>query len=118
MLAALVSLGALLTACEKEGYSAAEVEEAAKERAREKLGLSKETALVSKVFVGEPVDGETVLCGTVGGANGAAVEPQRFIVSTDATKWLVFESAEKPPAPSQPGKFVEWHTTCRGEQEA
>lgn len=116
--AALIAAAAMLAGCAEEGFSTLQVEQAAETYARQKLGLGEDAELVSRVFVGEPVNGEMVMCGTVRGkrADGRAVEPQRFIVSTEPWKWLVFESAEKPPLPSQPGKFVEWHTTCIGEQ--
>ncbi len=118
--AAFIAAAAMLVGCAEKGVSTLQVEQAAEARARQKLGLGEDAELVSRVFVGQPVDGETVMCGMVRGkrADGRAVEPQRFIVSTEPWKWLLFESAEKPSLPSLPGKFVEWHTTCLGEQGA
>ena len=115
-----LAAAALLAGCGGNETSTAEVEEAAKEHVRQNLGLSKDAALFSDVFVGEPVDGETVICGTVSGTrtDGSPLEPRRFAVSAENNKWLLFESAAKQPLPSQPDKFVEWHTTCRGEKEA
>ena len=115
--AAALAAAALLGACDENGTSAAEVQEAAKEHVRQQLGLSEDAALFTNVFVGEPVDGETVICGTVSGSrtDGTPLEPRRFAVSAEKEKWLLFESAAKQPLPSKPDKFVEWHTTCRGE---
>jgi hypothetical protein len=38
---------------------------AAKERVRDALQLAPDAALFTNVFVGEPVNGDTTLCGTV-----------------------------------------------------
>ena len=119
MFAAALSGAAMLAGCDRNDNSAAEVEKAAKEHVRQQLGLSKDAALFSNVFVGEPVDGETVICGTVSGTrtDGSALQPRRFAVAAENDKWLLFENAARQPLPSKPDKFVEWHTTCRGEAE-
>ena len=108
----------LLAGCESGGLSTAEMQEAAKERVRESLGLTQESALFTEVFVGEPVDGDTVLCGTVEGttADGTRIRPRRFIVATEPARWLKFEPVDGNVLPSQPDMFAEWHTTCLGEQ--
>lgn len=110
----------LLTACDGGGLSTAEMREAAEERVRQSLGLTEESALFTDVFVGEPVDGDTVLCGTVEGrtAEGAAIAPRRFIAATDPARWVTFEPVDGAILPSQPDKFAEWHTTCAGEAAA
>lgn len=112
-------LAAGLAACGDPSLSTAQIEEAAKAHVREQLGLSEEAALFGKVFVGEPVEGETVLCGTVRGtrADGTVITPRRFAISTEEPRWLLFENARKQPLPSQPDKFIEWHTTCAWEEE-
>lgn len=111
-------LGLLLAGCQDPGLSTAEVEEAAKERVRQKLGLDQETALFSTVWVGESREGETVLCGRVAGApeTGAAIRPQRFIAAMDPARWVLFEPASNVSLPAQPGKFVEWETACDGRR--
>lgn len=108
----------LFAACRDEGLSTAQVEEAAKERVRQKLGLNDETALFSNVWVGESRQGEMVLCGRVAGApqNGAAIPPQRFIAAMDPARWVLFEPASNVSLPAQPAKFVEWETACEGRQ--
>lgn len=108
-----------LTACNVGGLSADEANEAAKQKVREQLGLAGGAALFSSVHVGEPVDGEQVLCGTVRGtrADGTIIPPRQFAISTEGSRWLLFEEAERQPLPSRPDKFIEWHTTCLGEAE-
>ena len=107
-----------LAACNGGGLSTAEMQAAAQERVRQSLGLTTESALFTNVFVGEPLDGDTVLCGTVEGmtAEGDRIAPRRFIAATDPARWLKFEPVDGNILPSQPDKFVEWHTTCAGEQ--
>ncbi len=115
------ALAALLLGmgCEDQSLSTAQLEQAAKERVRESLGLTQESILFSNVFVGEPVEGDTVLCGTVRGkrADGTDIQPRRFIAAIDPARWLKFGPADNDVLPSQPDKFVEWHTTCLGEEE-
>ena len=100
------------------GATTAEVEKIAKERVRQSLGLTADSTLFSKVFVGEPANGETVLCGVVEGkrADGSAITPRRFIVGTEDSRWLLFGPANEEILPSQPDKFLEWHTTCAGQE--
>lgn len=98
--------------------SAADAQEAAKERVRSSLGLQQDAALFTNVFVGEPMDGDTVLCGTVEGrrSDGTAIQPRRFIAATDPARWVKFEPADGLDLPSQPDKFLEWHSTCLEEE--
>lgn len=109
----------LLGACQNEGLSSLELETAAKERVRQQLGLSDETALFSTTWVGKSRDGETVLCGRVAGAsagangaNGSGIAARRFIAALEPARWVLFEPAGSASIPSQPGKFVEWETAC------
>jgi hypothetical protein len=114
---ALVAPLLVVAACDSGGLSTDEMEAAAQERVRESLELTEESALFTNVFVGEPVDGDTVLCGTVKGttADGMPITPRRFIAATDPARWIWFNPADGNILPSQPDKFIEWHTTCAGE---
>ena len=110
---------ALLAACDSGGgLSTSDVQAAAKERVRETLQLTPESVLFTNVFVGEPFDGDTVLCGTVSGrrADGTEITPRRFIAATEPARWLKFDPAAGLDLPSQPDKFIEWHTSCAGEE--
>jgi hypothetical protein len=109
-----------LAGCEgEEGLSTADVQVAAKERVREQLGLAPEAALFTETFVGRPVDGDLVVCGTVAGtrADGTKVAPRRFIAATDPARWVKFEPATNSALPSYPRKFAEWYGTCEPRQE-
>ena len=108
----------LFAACGDDSLSTAQVEEAAKERVRQKLGLNPEAALFSTVWVGKSRDGEMVLCGRVAGApeNGPGIAPRRFIAATDPARWVLFEPASNVSLPAQPDRFVEWKTACEGRQ--
>ncbi len=119
MVAAVTFFLPLLGCGSNQGVSAAEVEQAAKERVRQSLGLTEESVLFSKVFVGKPVDGETVICGTVEGkrADGSSIQPRRFILATGSARWLKFGTVDDNVLPSRPDKFIEWHTTCTGQEE-
>lgn len=108
----------LLTACGSgDGLSTREVRAEAEERVRQSLQLAEGSALFTDVFVGEPVEGDTVLCGTVEGrrADGTVVPPRRFIAATEPARWLKFEPVDGNILPSQPDKFIEWHKACTGE---
>jgi hypothetical protein len=115
---AIAALG-LLCGCGDEGLSTADVQAAAKERVREKLGLTPESVLFSETFVGKPVDGDTTLCGTVEGkrADGTSLPPQRFIAATEPGRWLKFGPADGATPPTHPDKFANWTEICRGQQE-
>lgn len=108
-----------LAACGNEGVSTADVQSAAKERVREQLGLTAESVLFTESFVGQPVDGDTVICGIVGGtrADGAQITPRRFIAATDPGRWVKFEPVTNSALPAQPDKFVEWYGTCEPRNE-
>ena len=99
--------------------STADVQAAAKERVRQSLGLQEGSALFTNMFVGKPVNGDMVLCGTVGGrrADGSTITPPRFIAATDPARWIKFEPATGIDIPLRPDMFIEWHTTCAGEEE-
>ena len=116
----LIPLAALLAAgCGAEdGVSTADVQQAAKERVRTALQLRPDAVLFTETFVGEPLDGDPVLCGTVSGkrADGSEVAPRRFIAATDPARWVKFDPAQGMAPPTQPDMFVEWHTSCAGEQ--
>ncbi len=118
-LAMILTVLPLLACGEGAGMTSADAKEAAKERVRQSLGLTQQSALFSKVFVGKPVGGDTVLCGVVEGnrADGSAIKPRRFIVATDPGRWLKFGPADADILPSKPDKFIEWHPTCAGEEE-
>ena len=117
----LLTIAAAITlmSCSQSGTSSAEVQDAAKERVRETLKLRPGATLFSNVFVGEPVEGDIALCGTVSGtrADGTEIRPRRFIAALDPERWVKFEPATGIDLPSQPDKFVEWHSTCAGEEE-
>jgi hypothetical protein len=119
-LPALAALALTATGCDGGGLSTADVQQAAKERVRESLDLTQESTLFTDVFVGEPTNGDTVICGTVEGsrADGARIAPRRFIAATDPARWIKFDPANGNVLPSQPDKFLEWHTTCLGERAA
>lgn len=111
---------AVLAGCgDNEGLSPADAQAAAQERVREELGLSPQAALFTNVFVGQPVDGDTVLCGTVEGrkADGTTITPRRFIAATDPERWIKFEPVTDTILSSHQDKFVEWIGTCVPRQE-
>ena len=102
-----------VSACDSGGTSTREMEAAAIEQAREKLNLPADALLEAKVWVGQPFDGETVMCGTVSDTSaGSAVRPQRFAATPEPLRWLVFEDAHDPMSRSQPDKFIEWASVC------
>lgn len=109
---------ALLLGCGSEGVSTSEVQTAAKERVREKLGATPESALFTETFVGRPVDGDTVLCGTVEGkrADGTPIPRQRFIAAVEPGRWLKFGRADGSTPPTHPDMFTDWTETCAGER--
>ena len=121
MIRAMTAIAILaLAGCDsRDGLSTAEVRYAAEERVRQSLDLAPESAMFTQVFVGEPVNGETALCGIVQGTrtDGTEIMPRRFIAGTEPARWVKFEPASGIDLPSQPDKFVEWHTHCLGEQE-
>ena len=104
----------LLAGCGGDGLSTVDVQTAAKERVRQQLGLSPEATLFTRTFVGKPVDGDLVLCGTVSGkrADGTPIVARRFIAATDPAQWVKFERVTKSSFNSQPQMFVEWAGTC------
>lgn len=113
----LVSAFAALAACESGGTSTAEAERAAEQQVRERFGLAADAPLETEVFVGTPLDGETILCGTVQGAGGAsAFPPQRFVARTDPARLLKFQAADAPTPSTAPNMFVEWDNHCGGER--
>lgn len=114
-----ISLALLVACSQDQGLSTAEVRRAAEERVRAALDLKQGATLFTNVFVGEPIGGDTILCGTVEGtrSDGTPISKRRFIVATDPAKWMVFEPAGGATSPSQPDKFLEWHTSCLGEEE-
>lgn len=105
----------ILGGCGDEGgMSTADVQSAAKERVRAELGLTTESVLFTETFVGQPVDGDITICGTVEGrtSDGRAVTARRFIAAADPARWVKFEPVTNSALPSQPRKFVEWYGTC------
>jgi hypothetical protein len=110
---------ALPSACGRDGVSTTDVQAAAEQRVRESLGLTEESALFTNVFVGKPIDGDVVLCGTVEGrrADGTVIPPRRFIAATEPARWIRFETARDVALPSQPNIFVARATACAGEEE-
>lgn len=117
---AVFMAAAMLGGCDSGGgLSTADVQTAAKERVREQLGLTQESALFTETFVGQPVDSDTVICGTAGGqtADGSMITPRRFIAAADPGRWVKFEPVTNSALPSQPRKFAEWHGTCEPRQE-
>lgn len=110
---AAAALILMLSACEGEGLSTAETEQAAEERIRQTYGLSDEVDLQSRVFVGRPRDGDVVLCGlTTDPAN--RIPAQRFIAATDPARWLQIAPAHSASIHAQPDKFPEWDQHCAG----
>lgn len=107
-----------LAACEDGGTSAAEMEAAAIDKARQELRLAADAPLQAKVWVGaEEHEGETVLCGTVSDPNpGTRIPPKRFAATGDPIRWLIFEDAHSPMVRTQGDKFPEWGRLCGGNQ--
>lgn len=107
-----------LAAC-SEGLSTAQLSAAAKERIAAKLGLSADAALFTNIFVGEEIDGQRMLCGTVEGtrADGVRVIPRRFIASAEDGEWMLFV-----PVPDEnlsvdaSDDYITWQSTCKGEE--
>lgn len=108
-----VSAAAALAACESGGTSSAEAERAAEQQVRERFGLAADAPLETDVAVGEPRDGETILCGTVRSAGGeASFPPQRFVAETDPAKFLKLQPASAPTPQTAPNMFTEWEEHC------
>lgn len=117
---AILSAAALMaSACTDDGVTTAEVQDAAKERVRHELGLTPESALFTETHVGQPLNGDTTLCGIVEGrrADGTAITPRRFIVATDPGRWVKFEPVTAADIPASTDKFVEWGPTCAGARD-
>ena len=109
----------LLSGCGKEdGLSTAELRQAAEQRVREKFNLAPDIPLSTETFVGNPLDGDVVICGTVKGAgpHAPAFPPQRFVAATDPARWLKFQEADAPMRTTHPDKFIEWEGHCMGER--
>ena len=115
----LLVMALALAACEENGVTTAEVQDAAKDRVRQSLGLTPESTLFTSVYVGQPLNGDTVLCGTVEGrrADGTTITPRRFIAATDPARWVKFEPVTAADIPGWTHMFVEWDSTCAGESE-
>lgn len=102
-----------LAACERGGASTREVREAAIDRARDELQLADNVPIEARVWVGEPLDDDMVVCGTVSSkGDGQAMQPKRFAATTEPIRWLVFEDAHDAMIRSQPDKFYEWAQLC------
>lgn len=116
----LLALFAGLTACDQDGTSTREMEQAAIERTREELGLQADAALEATVWVGKPHDGDILFCGTVSSGQGATsqIVPRRFAASASPVRFLIFEEAHSPMVTSEPDMFISWETHCAGEQAA
>lgn len=112
-------LALTLPACETGGTSTKEMERAAMDRTRQKLGLAASTPLEAKVWTGEPFDGQVTLCGTVSSAGDAtaAIPPQRFAATGHPVIFLVFEPAHQAMRSSQPDMFQSWAKLCAKGQE-
>lgn len=110
----------MLAGCGDEGgLTTADVQSAAKERVREELGLTPQSVLFTETFVGQPIDDDVVICGTVEGktADGRTITPRRFIAAADPARWVKFEPVTNPAIPSQPQMFVEWPGTCEPRRD-
>ena len=104
-----------LAACGGGALSTKDMEQAAKDKARQQLHLAADVPLEAKVWVGQPKDGHTVYCGTVSDtSSGTSVTPQRFAATPDPLRWLVFEPAHEPMLPAQPDKYAAWGNLCTG----
>jgi hypothetical protein len=108
----------LAMACAEDGLSPAELNEAAKERVRQALELTPDSALFSTTFVGRSGD-EPILCGRVEGrrADGTRIDPRRFMAATDPARWVRFD------LPQQEGHSEyqfekDWAHLCAGAQTA
>lgn len=116
--ALLVSAG-----CQNDnGISTAELQAAAQERVARELGLSKDAALFTSVFISEPesgeFEGEMVFCGRVEGtrADGTRIAPRRFIAASDPARWVRFDiPSEMSQVPVN--LSADWPTICAGENE-
>ena len=112
---AIAAAGALaLAACDGGGLTSNDVQTAAKERVREQLNLTADSTLFTETFVGQPVNGDTVVCGTVSGrtAEGAEITPRRFIAAADPGRWVKFEPVTNVALPTKPDMFVDWYKAC------
>ena len=111
------SLALAAAAC-SDGVTTAEVQQRAKERVRQELGLHADAALFTEVFVGRERDDEPVLCGTVGGrrADGATIAPRRFIVGMENSGFLRFEPLRSSTAVTHTDMFPSWAELCAGAE--
>lgn len=101
-----------------DGLSTAEAQEAAKARVRQELGLTREAALFTNVFVGREREDEPVVCGTVAGRNaaGSSIAPRRFIAGTDPSRFLSLEPVASATHATPTDKFAEWAELCAGAE--
>lgn len=114
--AAAVS-GLALSACDSDGLSPAELNEAAKQRVTSALQLKPDATLFSSTFVGRSEE-DPVLCGRVEGerADGMKLQPRRFIAATDPAEWVQFEL----PAEANHSQYQftkDWAHLCAGGNE-
>ena len=115
----VTAAAAMLAGCERsDGLSSGELKRAAEQRVREKFNLAQDLPLSTETFVGNPRNGDVVICGTVkgAGAHAAAFPAQRFVAATDPARWLKFQDSDAPVRTTQPDKFVEWEGHCMGER--
>lgn len=107
-----------LAGCDDADVSTREVERAAVEKARQRLGLGRDAPLEATVWVGREADGKMSYCGSVQSEKGATapIPPQQFAAHGDPLKFFIFGDAHKFQPQSQPGMFENWTAICAGTQ--
>ncbi|MDQ3074221.1 MAG: hypothetical protein M3Q88_01220 [Pseudomonadota bacterium] len=109
-----------IAACDTTELSTRDIERAAVERARERLGLGQDVPLKATVWVGREADGQISYCGSVEGESGATtrIPPQQFAAHGEPLSFFIFGDAHRIVPESQPGMFENWTALCAGTQPA
>ena len=116
MMALCLAGASSITACDSGGVSTREVERAAVEHARQRLGLGQEVPLKATVWIGREADGQMSYCGSVESESGATtrIPPQQFAAHGEPLSFFIFGDAHQIVPLSQPGMFENWTALCAG----
>lgn len=109
-----------IAGCDSADLSTREVELAAVQEARQRLGLDQDVPLKAKVWIGRERDGKMSFCGSVESKDSAAtrIQPQQFAAHGDPLTFFIFGDAHQIRPQSQPGMFENWTAVCAGTQAA
>ncbi len=109
-----------LAGCDDPDVSTREVELAAVQEARQRLGLAQDAPLKATVWIGREADGKMSFCGSVESEDSAStrIPPQQFAAHGDPLTFFIFGDAHRIRPQAQPGKFENWTAICAGTQAA